>query len=74
MTAINNYKKIFGALLGAFARANIADSIQDTKYIDAPEWFKNWEKTGLLKFEDKNKDGLIQYSGDMDTNEMVKVD
>jgi cation/acetate symporter len=42
-------------------------------YQDRPSWFKNWEKTGLLKYEDKNNDGLIQYTGD-DRNEMVKVD
>jgi cation/acetate symporter len=50
----------------------------------APSWFKNWEKTGLLKFDDKNKDGRIQYYGKgMDAkaaelgwagNEMVTVD
>ncbi|MEM8617240.1 MAG: sodium:solute symporter family protein [Pseudomonadota bacterium] len=28
-----------------------------------PEWYKTWEKTGLLKFEDKNKDGIMQYRG-----------
>ena len=28
---------------------------------DRPDWMKRWEKTGLLKFEDKNGDGRIQY-------------
>ena len=28
-----------------------------------PEWYKNWEKTGLLEFEDKNGDGIMQYRG-----------
>ena len=65
------YALIFIALLfttapavGAFARANIADSIQDTKYIDAPEWFKNWESIGLVAWKDKNDDGAMQlYPG-----------
>jgi cation/acetate symporter len=31
-------------------------------------WMKNWEVTGLLKFEDKNADGRIQYYNDKSTN------
>ena len=42
--------------------------------MSVPSWFRNWEKTGLLKFEDKNGDGRIQYTSDPATNEMVKVD
>jgi len=66
--------------VGAMARYNLINTIdqpnneENLMYSERPQWFKNWEKTGLLKFEDKNKDGLIQYSGDVDTNEMVKVD
>jgi cation/acetate symporter len=43
-------------------------------YDERPQWFKNWETTGLLQFEDKNGDGLIQYSANKATNELVKVD
>ena len=65
--------------VAAMARLNLADTIQpaageNLAYDDRPSWFKNWEKTGLLKFEDKNGDGLIQYTADKTTNEMVKVD
>ena len=42
-------------------------------YASRPSWFRNWEVTGLLKFDDKNQDGLIQYDG-YETNEMIKVD
>jgi cation/acetate symporter len=42
-------------------------------YEDRPQWFKNWEKTGLLKFEDKDGDGKIKYVKG-EANEMVKVD
>ena len=34
-----------------------------------PDWMKRWEKTGLLKFTDKNADGRIQYYNDKSKNE-----
>ncbi|GAA0419440.1 cation acetate symporter [Cocleimonas flava] len=65
--------------VGAMARLNLMQTIEPTKgdylvYAERPQWFKNWEKTGLLAFEDKNGDGKIQYTADKATNEMVKVD
>ena len=42
------------------------------KYEDRPEWMKRWEKTGLLKFTDKNGDGRIQFYNDATKNEVVK--
>ncbi len=65
--------------VAAMARFNLIQTIepepgQHLQYDERPAWFSNWEKTGLLKFEDKNDDGLIQYSADKSTNEMVKVD
>jgi len=65
--------------VAAMARLNFMATIDQPKqeknlaYENRPSWFSNWEKTGLLKFEDKNQDGLIQYDGN-ETNEMVKVD
>ena len=65
--------------VAAMARLNLITTIdqpsrdKNLAYEDRPSWFRNWEKTGLLKYEDKNNDGLIQYTGD-DRNEMVKVD
>ncbi|WP_294946030.1 sodium:solute symporter family protein [Sulfurivirga sp.] len=59
--------------VGGMARLNLMDTIQtgpvgspdgNLKYEDRPEWFKKWETTGLLKFEDKNGDGRIQYYND----------
>ena len=56
--------------VAAMARLNLTKTIQPGSVKDAnsslsyeqrPNWFKNWEKTGLLKFEDKNDDGRIQY-------------
>jgi cation/acetate symporter len=38
---------------------------------ERPDWMKRWEVTGLLKFEDKNGDGRIQYYNDKTKNEAV---
>ena len=57
--------------VGSMARINLVNTIypEGTKaeaiaYDARPEWMKNWETTGLLKFEDKNSDGKIQYYND----------
>jgi cation/acetate symporter len=42
-------------------------------YESRPDWMKRWEKTGLLKFEDKNGDGRIQYYNDKTKNDAVKA-
>lgn len=66
--------------VAGMARLNLINTIEqpgqaeNLAYDERPQWFKNWEKTGLLQFEDKNGDGLIQYTADKATNEMVKVD
>ena len=65
--------------VAGMARLNLMQTIEPEPgqylvYEERPQWFKNWETTGLLQFEDKNGDGLIQYTSDADTNEMVKVD
>jgi len=49
--------------VAAFARTNLLTTIADRPYTEAPGWFKNWERTGLITFEDKNSDGSIQYVG-----------
>ncbi|MFT7587844.1 MAG: cation/acetate symporter [Limisphaerales bacterium] len=50
--------------IAAFARTNLINTVNNQAYSDMPEWFSNWEATGLLQFEDKNGDGLIQYYND----------
>jgi cation/acetate symporter len=83
--------------VGAMARLNLMTTIQsgpvgeetgNLVYAERPQWFKNWEDTGLLQFEDKNGDGRIQYYNDKNAefakmaeekwgwkgSEMVKVD
>ena len=49
--------------VAAFARTNLLDTVTDLPYDEAPAWFANWEETGLIAFDDKNGDGLIQYTG-----------
>ena len=43
------------------------------QYEARPDWMKRWEKTGLLKFEDKNGDGRIQYYNDKTKSDAVKA-
>lgn len=47
--------------VASFARLNLVDTVHDTAYQDAPEWFGNWEATGLVAWQDKNNDGVMQY-------------
>ena len=49
--------------LAAFARTNLLTTMSNTNYEDTADWFKKWEKTGLIQFDDKNGDGIIQYRG-----------
>ena len=60
--------------VAAFARVNMIETIngpdmQGVVAADAPSWYKNWESTGLVGWEDKNGDGKMFYSGD-ERNEM----
>ncbi len=59
--------------VSAFARTNLIETVSNKNYSEMPEWFNKWEKTGLLVFNDKNKDEKIQYVADEETNEL-KVD
>ncbi|MEE9439653.1 MAG: VC_2705 family sodium/solute symporter, partial [Saprospiraceae bacterium] len=54
-----------------FARVNLIETVSNKEYSEMPEWFGNWEKTGLLNFEDKNGDGIIQYVGEKSKNELT---
>ncbi len=57
--------------VAVFARTNLIETVSNSKYDELPEWFGNWEKTGLLKFDDKNGDGVVQYVADVSTNELT---
>ena len=57
--------------VAVFARTNIINTLSEKPYAEVPQWFTNWEKTGLLTFDDKNKDGIIQYVADAQINELT---
>ena len=80
------YALVFIAILyttapavAAMARLNIMQTIepkpgQHVLIEERPQWFKNWEQTGLLAIQDKNGDGRLQYVADPQRNELVKLD
>ncbi|MGB0439539.1 MAG: VC_2705 family sodium/solute symporter, partial [Paracoccaceae bacterium] len=69
--------------VGSMARLNLTNTIQtgpvgsiegNLEYSERPDWFKNWETTGLLQFEDKNGDGRIQYYNDKNPEMIAKAE
>ena len=57
--------------LAVFARTNMIETMSNKTYSSLPSWVANWEKTGLLKFTDKNEDGIVQYLADPLLNELT---
>ena len=47
--------------VSVFSKVNLIETVSNKEYVMMPEWFKNWENTGLIKFNDKNNDGIINY-------------
>ncbi|WP_438976701.1 sodium:solute symporter family protein [Polaribacter sp.] len=47
--------------IAVFSRTNLIETVSNKSYSEIPEWFKNWENTGLIAWTDKNGDGKIQY-------------
>ena len=59
--------------IAVFSRTNLIETVSNKEYLNLPNWFEKWQTTGLIKFDDKNQDGLIQYVADPEINEL-KVD
>ncbi|MDZ7719593.1 MAG: sodium:solute symporter family protein [Balneolaceae bacterium] len=57
--------------VAAFVKTNMINDVDKVAYTEAPQWFHNWEATGLLQYEDSNDDGLIQYHSDPSINELT---
>ncbi|MEC8313638.1 MAG: sodium:solute symporter family protein [Verrucomicrobiota bacterium] len=55
--------------VGAFARVNLIESLNEKKAKELPVWFTEFEKTGQMSWEDKNNDGVVQYRGPMHEQE-----
>ena len=56
--------------VAVFSKLNLIQTVSNKEYIAMPEWFKNWEKTGLISYDDKNNDGIINYMNSSD-NELI---
>ncbi len=72
------YALLFIALLyttapaiAVFARTNLIQTVSNQPYAEMPEWFTKWENAELIKFTDKNNDGLIQYVASDELNELT---
>ncbi len=50
--------------VAAFARLNLLQTLKGRSYSDLPTWFNNWAEAGLITFEDKNGDGIVQFVGE----------
>jgi cation/acetate symporter len=59
--------------VAVFSRTNLIETVSNKPHAELPEWFDKWEATGLISYEDKNQDGLVQYVADPQSNEL-KVD
>ena len=57
--------------ISLFSRTNLIETVSNKEYAGLPEWFSNWEKTGLIVFDDKNMDGKVQYVADAGKNELI---
>jgi cation/acetate symporter len=57
--------------IATFARTNLIQTVSNKEYAEMPLWFKKWETSNLITFDDKNKDGIIQYVADVEINELT---
>jgi cation/acetate symporter len=48
--------------VAAFAKFNLMNTVVGQPYAERPDWFRSWEETGLIQFEDKNTDGVMNYA------------
>src|SRR5690606_9877020 len=72
------YALVFIAILyttapavAAFGIYNALDTVADKPVAQMPEWVSNWQQTNLIAIDDVNQDGIVQYTPDPETNEMV---
>ena len=57
--------------IAVFSRTNLIETVSNKEHANLPGWFEKWQTTGLIKFDDKNQDGLIQYVADPEINELT---
>ncbi|MEC8679824.1 MAG: sodium:solute symporter family protein [Bacteroidota bacterium] len=56
--------------VSVFSKLNLIETVSEKNYESMPDWFKNWENTGLIVFNDKNNDGIINYNNSKE-NELI---
>ena len=56
--------------VSVFSKLNLIETVSEKYYESMPDWFKNWENTGLIVFNDKNNDGIINYNNSKE-NELI---
>jgi cation/acetate symporter len=72
------YALVFIAILyttapavAAFGIYNAIDSTSEKNISELPSWVSTWQKTDLIKVNDKNGDGKVQYLANPETNELT---
>ena len=60
--------------VSVFSKVNLIETVSNKEYVMMPEWFKNWENTGLIKFNDKNNDGIINYKNSSENELYINND
>ena len=56
--------------VSVFTKLNLIETVSEKEYSTMPDWFKNWENTGLITYDDKNNDGIINYNN-YENNELI---
>ena len=56
--------------VSVFSKLNLIETVSEKEYSTMPDWFKNWENTGLITYDDKNNDGIINYNN-YGNNELI---
>ena len=56
--------------VSVFSKFNLIETVSEKEYSMMPDWFKNWENTGLITYDDKNNDGIINYNN-YENNELI---
>ena len=56
--------------VAAFGMYNLLNNVNETEIAELPEWVENWERTGLISIDDKNRDGVVQYHSNPNINEL----
>ena len=56
--------------VSVFSKLNLIETVSEKEYSTMPDWFKNWENTGLITYDDKNNNGIINYNN-YENNELI---